>query len=131
LAHTARTVTAAFNAAMAQHGASAATWQVLVLLRAERWGTQAALADAMGIRAATLTHHLNAMQRQGLVRRERDPDNRRVQRVELTDAGMAMFDRLRDVAVAHDRRLAATLAAGEAERLGDLLRRVQAGFEAS
>src|SRR4051812_12934618 len=85
LARTARVVTQAFERAMAQAGGSASTWQVLVLVRSEQWGTQAQMAEAMGITGATLTHHLNALERQGLVRRWRDDENRRVQHVALTD----------------------------------------------
>src|SRR3954449_5722518 len=84
LSRTARAVTQAFERAMAEAGGSAAAWQVLVLIRSEQWGTQASLAEAMGITGATLTHHLNALERQGLVRRWRDGGNRRRQRAELT-----------------------------------------------
>src|SRR3954452_22765069 len=105
LARTARTVSQAFERAMAAAGGSAAAWQVLVLVRSEQWGTQAQLAEAMGITGATLTHHLNALERQGLVRRWRDEDNRRRQRAELTAEVEALFDRLRGVARAHDERL--------------------------
>src|SRR4051812_3889108 len=98
LARTARAVTNAFERAMAEAGGSASVWQVLVLVRSQQWGTQSEMAEAMGISAATLTHHLNAMEEQGLVRRWRESSNRCVQRVELTDAGIAMFDQLRDAA---------------------------------
>ena len=81
----------------------------------------------MGVTSATLTHHLNALEKDGLIRRWREAENRRVQRVELTDAGSAMFDRLRDVAVKHDARLRALLSAEEIEQLGGLLDRLAQG----
>jgi MarR family transcriptional regulator for hemolysin len=127
LARTARTVSQAFERAMAAAGGSAAAWQVLVLVRSEQWGTQAQLAEAMGITGATLTHHLNALERQGLVRRWRDEDNRRRQRAELTAEGEALFDRLRGVARAHDERLREQLTAAEAQQLAELLERLRAG----
>jgi MarR family transcriptional regulator, transcriptional regulator for hemolysin len=126
LTRTARTVGQAFEHAMAEAGGSAATWQVLVLIRARQWGQQSEMAAAIGISGATLTHHLNALERQGLVRRWREEANRRVQRVELTAEGVATFDRLRSVAQAHDERLRATLAPGEAEQLGALLAKLRA-----
>jgi MarR family transcriptional regulator for hemolysin len=125
LARTARVVTAAFERAMAEAGGSASTWQVLLLVRSRQWGTQSAMAEAMGITGATLTHHLNALERQGLVRRWREAD-RRAQRVELTDDGIALFDRLREVAMRHDARLRAALTDAEAAELGDLLDRLRA-----
>src|SRR5213595_2541434 len=109
LARTARVVTNAFERAMAEARGSAAAWQVLLLVRSEQWGTQARMAEAMGISGATLTHHLNALERQGLVRRWRDDGNRRVQRVALTDEGDALFERLRAVALRHDERLRSRL----------------------
>jgi MarR family transcriptional regulator for hemolysin len=128
LARTARAVSAAFERAMAEAGGSASTWQVLLLVRSEQWNNQSELARAMGITGATLTHHLNALERQGLVRRWRDEGNRRVQRVELTAAGAALFDRLRAVAVAHDERLRAELTDAEVGRLSELLGKLRTGL---
>jgi MarR family transcriptional regulator for hemolysin len=129
LTRTAHAVTQAFERAMAAAGGSAAAWQVLVLVRAGHSGTQAAMAKQLGLTGATLTHHLNALESQGLVRRWRDPSNKRVQQVELTDAGLAMFDKLRSVAFAHDARLRAALGDDDAARLGELLERLRLGLE--
>jgi MarR family transcriptional regulator for hemolysin len=52
-----------------------------------------------------LTHHLNRMEASGLVTRRRDPANRRVHRVELTEAGEATFARLVEAVAAFDERL--------------------------
>ena len=129
LTRTARTVSTAFERAMADAGGSAATWQVLLLVRTQNWGTQSAMAKSMGITAATLTHHLNALERQGLVRRWREPGNRRNQHVELTEPGRELFGRLRHVAVEHDARLRGRLSDAEAEQLGALLDRLRAALE--
>ena len=129
LTRTARVVSQAFERAMADAGGSASVWQVLLLVRSQQWGTQSEMAEAMGISGATLTHHLNAMEEQGLVRRWRESSNRRVQRVELTDAGRALFDRLRDVARTHDERLRSNLSDEESAQLAELLERLQAGVE--
>jgi MarR family transcriptional regulator for hemolysin len=131
LARTARVVSQAFEQAMAKAGGSASTWQVLLLVRAQKWGTQSQLAQELGITGATLTHHLNSLEDRGLVRRWRESSNRRVQHVELTDAGVKMFDRLREVAQGHDRRLRSHLTEEEADRLGELLDRLQAGVGAA
>jgi MarR family transcriptional regulator for hemolysin len=127
LTRTARVVSQAFDRAMAAAGGSASIWQVLVLVRAQKWGTQAQMAEQMGITGATLTHHLNMLENRGLVRRWRDADNRRVQHVELTDAGIELFDRLRVVAQAHDRRLRSGLSDEDIGRLGELLDRLESG----
>jgi MarR family transcriptional regulator for hemolysin len=125
LGRTARLVGAEFGRAMAEAGGSAATWQVLLLVRSQKWGNQAQMARAMGITGATLTHHLNALERQGLVRRWREEDNRREQRVELTEEGAALFERMRSAAQAYDRRLRSALEPGEAEQLIGLLAKLR------
>jgi MarR family transcriptional regulator, transcriptional regulator for hemolysin len=129
LTRTAHAVSQAFERAMAQAGGSASTWQVLLLVRSGQWGTQARMAAAMGITGATLTHHLNALEAQGLVRRWREPGDRRTQRAELTEAGEVAFRRLREVARRHDARLRAGLTEHEIATLAGLLDRLQAAVE--
>jgi MarR family transcriptional regulator for hemolysin len=128
LARTARVATNAFEQALSAAGGSVAAWQVLLLVRSGEWGTQSELARAMGISSATLTHHLNALESQGLVRRWRDAGNRRVQRVELTPEGEALFDRLRGVAARHDQRLRSNLTDEETAQLAELLGKLEAGL---
>jgi MarR family transcriptional regulator for hemolysin len=72
--------------------------------------------------ASIVTHRLNAAERQGLVRRWREPDKRRVQRVELTPEGIATFDRLWAVAVGHEERLRAEFTPGRARAVRGLPR---------
>ena len=129
LARTARVVGQAFDRALAEAGGSASTWQVLLLVRSGQWGQQSEMAAAMGVTSATLTHHLNALERQGLVRRWREESNRRVQRVELTEEGVARFDRMREVAMRHDARLRAVLADDELATLAGLLDRLRSAVE--
>src|SRR3954451_2712188 len=128
LARTARTVGQAFDRVLSEAGGSAPTFQVLLLVRSEQWGTQAQMAEAMGITGATLTHHLNALEKQGLVRRWREEGNRRVQRVALTKDGEALFERLRVVAQRHDERLHAALGEDGVAGLAELLDRLQANL---
>jgi MarR family transcriptional regulator for hemolysin len=129
LARTARVVTQAFERAMAEAGGSASTWQVLLLVRTQEWGNQAQMAEALGITGATLTHHLTAMEKQGLVRRWREDSNRRVQHVELTPEGESLFGRLRGVAMAHDARLRASFSEDELTLLAELLDRLKGAVE--
>ena len=129
LSRTAHAATQAFERAMAEAGGSASAWQVMLLVRSGEWGTQSRLAEAMGVSGATMTHHLNALEAQGLVRRWRDDANRRVQRVELTDDGAALFERLRAVALRHDERLRSRLTDDETAQLAELLEKLRAGLD--
>jgi MarR family transcriptional regulator, transcriptional regulator for hemolysin len=105
LARAARTVSRAFDNALAEAGGSLPVWLVLLNLKTRQVSSQRELAEAVGVREATLTHHLNAMDTQGLVTRTRDPANRRIHVVELTPAGEAAFIRLAEAATTFDRRL--------------------------
>src|SRR5205814_3175324 len=111
----------AFEDELAAAGGSLPTWLILLSLKSGRPETQRELAKAVGIQGATMTHHLDALERTGLVTRTRDPSNRRVQRVELTQEGDAAFDRLRKVAVKFDQRLRTDLSDDELARVGDVL----------
>ena len=105
LARAARTVSRAFDDALTEAGGSLPVWLVLLNLKTRQLSSQRDLAEAVGVREATHTHHLNAMDSQGLVTRTRDPANRRVHVVELTPAGEAAFIRLAEAATAFDRKL--------------------------
>ncbi|HYO37777.1 MAG TPA: MarR family transcriptional regulator [Geodermatophilus sp.] len=100
-----RVLARAFDRALAADGGSTSTWLVLLAAKQGTHRTQAELAEAVGVRGPTLTHHLDGLERAGLVTRERTPDDRRGQRVTLTPAGEELFVRLRETAVAFDRRL--------------------------
>jgi MarR family transcriptional regulator for hemolysin len=125
LARSAKSVSRAFDDALAQAGGSLPVWLVLISLKSQRPGNQRALADAVGIKEATLTHHLNTMDAQGLITRERDPANRRVHVVELTEAGEEAFGRLRDAAIAFDQRLRRGISGEDVAVLEDLLGRLE------
>jgi MarR family transcriptional regulator for hemolysin len=126
LERAARVVSRAFDEALGEAGGSLPIWLVLLNLKIGRAANQRMLAEAVGVTEATLTHHLNAMEKAGLVTRRRDPDNRRVHLVELTEAGEAAFLRLREAAMAFDRRLRRGVSADDAATLEDVLSRLSA-----
>jgi MarR family transcriptional regulator, transcriptional regulator for hemolysin len=121
LTRTARTVSRAFNEALEAAGGSLPTWLILLSLKTRSLGNQRELAEAIGIQQATLTHHLNAMSTAGLLTRDRDPGNRRVHIVTLTDTGDAMFFRLRDAAIAFDKRLRHGISDAQISAVGAVL----------
>jgi MarR family transcriptional regulator for hemolysin len=105
LTQAARSVSRAFDEALARAGGSLPVWLVLLNLKIRPDASQRGLAREIGLREATLTHHLNAMEAGGLLTRRRDPANRRVHIMELTKAGEESFLRLREAASGFDRQL--------------------------
>jgi MarR family transcriptional regulator, transcriptional regulator for hemolysin len=105
LARVSRAISRAFDDTLGEAGGSLPMWLVILNLKTRRLANQRELAEAVGIREATLTHHLNAMEVGGLITRRRDIANRRIHVVELTESGEAAFLRLRKAAVAFDQQL--------------------------
>ncbi|RUY00203.1 MarR family transcriptional regulator, partial [Mesorhizobium sp. M2A.F.Ca.ET.040.01.1.1] len=79
---------------------------------------------------ATLTHHLNAMETQGLLTRRRDPENRRVHQVALTELGEALFEKLRLAAVDFDKRLRAGIPEDRLAEFAEVLAMLRRNAEA-
>ncbi len=125
LSRTAKAASRAFDQALADAGGTLPMWLVLIGIKGARLASQRELASSVGIEGATLTHHLNAMERQGLLTRQRDPANRRAHVVELTEKGEALFHRLRGAAVAFDRRLRAGLDEDELDAFARTLAKLQ------
>ena len=125
LTRTASVLSRAFDDALAAAGGSRPIWLILLALKTQRLANQRKLAEAVGVQGATLTHHLNAMEADGLVTRRTDPTNRRVHLVELTSHGDALFHRLRAAAVGFDQRLRAGLTDSDVTSLARLLDRLR------
>jgi MarR family transcriptional regulator for hemolysin len=126
----ARSVGRAFDEALAQAGGTLPVWLILLNLKVRRPGNQRELAEAVGIREATLTHHLNAMDADGLITRTRDAANRRIQVVTLTDKGDQAFQSLAGAAIAFDAKLRTGLAETDLATLETLLTRLSANVAA-
>jgi MarR family transcriptional regulator, transcriptional regulator for hemolysin len=126
LTRSARTIERAFDDAMAARGGSISIWLILLTLRAGGTRSQREIARSIGLQAATLTHHLNAMETDGLVSRRRDPGNRRNHLVELTPAGEELFGQLRELAASFDATLRAGIEPEDLEAFGRVLGRMYA-----
>jgi MarR family transcriptional regulator, transcriptional regulator for hemolysin len=121
LGRASRVVSRAFDDALEEAGGTLPVWLILLNLTIHRPDNQRELAEAVGVREATLTHHLNSMDTRGLITRRRDADNRRIHVVELTDEGQALFERLQRAAVAFDLQLRQGLDESDIDTLSGLL----------
>src|SRR4051794_11179628 len=126
LADVARDVGRAFDQALVEHGGSRPLWMVLLALKSGAAASQQQIADHIGIRGATLTHHLSGMEERGLVVRTREPGDRRTQVVRLTDEGEHLFVALAGAAREFDKGLRRGLKADDVAQLDALLQRLHA-----
>ncbi|MGM3274520.1 MarR family winged helix-turn-helix transcriptional regulator [Ralstonia sp. 24A2] len=126
LAQTSKVVGRAFDDALQERGGTLPEWLILKALMQGGHRTQAELATTVGVQGPTLTHHLNGMEKAGLLVRSPLPDNRRVHQVDLTPAGRALFLKLREAAIAYDARLRAGIDDADLEVFRAVLRRMAA-----
>jgi MarR family transcriptional regulator for hemolysin len=126
VARTGRVLSLQFNDVLADAGGSLPQWLILTALKQGSHTMQREIAAAIGIEGATLTHHLNRMEADGLVRRERVAGNRRSQVVTLTPAGEALFASLLRAVIAFDRQLRAGFSDRDLAAVHRLLARLRA-----
>jgi len=81
------------------------------------------------ISSAGITSRLDRLEKRGLVRRERHPNDRRGVLVELTDEGRRVLDEAVKANTEAERELLATLDPIEARELASLLKKLLAGLE--
>jgi DNA-binding MarR family transcriptional regulator len=101
-----RALIAAETPILERHELSMWGYSVLLGLDAEPVYTQAALAKAIGADKTRIIGVLDELQRRGLITREPDPSDRRVNLVSLTDEGRALRDRVqRDIQTGEEKLL--------------------------
>jgi len=77
---------------MAAKGASFARAKMLMHISRQGQLRSIDLASALGYAPRTITEAIDGLERDGLVRREPDPDDRRAKRISLTPAGIAAIE---------------------------------------
>ena len=123
---TAHCIRGHFEDALAKEGATLATWVVLNGVDRGRWPSQTDLAKDLRIEGATVTRHLDRLEREGLVNRSRDPEDRRQIAVQLSPAGKTLHRRLRAVARTLDDRACEGLTDRDRASLRRALERMRA-----
>jgi MarR family transcriptional regulator for hemolysin len=119
----------AFEAAMADAGGSLATWIVLSAVNNEvGFINQSVLASRVRLEGATITHHVDRLEQQGLVRRRPDPGDRRVRHVELTPAGEKLHAELMEAAKAFESRALAGVSQAARAQLRDALEQIRSNL---
>lgn len=109
---------------LAPHGLTPAALNVLLMVRYVGGGdglSQRAISERMIVSTSNVTGMVDRLERQRLVERVPDPDDRRVNRVRVTAAGTALLDRLWPGYVEEIRAFLAPVPAGERKNLAQLL----------
>ncbi|HEX4521031.1 MAG TPA: MarR family transcriptional regulator [Gaiellaceae bacterium] len=128
LVFTAKSMREAFEDMLAAEGATLPGWVVLSGLADMGCVTQGALASHAHLEGATITHHVDKLEAAGLVRRQLDPLDRRVRRLELTEAGTELHRRLLGAVIAMQRRVLAGIDPADMAVLARCLETIQANL---
>jgi MarR family transcriptional regulator for hemolysin len=131
LVFTAKEVRRRFEARLAEAGGSLPVWAILSALELGPHRSQHELAGALHIEGPTLTRQLDRLEADGLISRQRDPGDRRAVRVETTEAGKQLYERLLKVAMTTDAEVRGELSEREVETLQRLLSKVRSALESA
>jgi len=123
-----RVLRASADTALAPLGIAAPSYGVLLRLAEDDGLSQGDLARRQSVEPPSMCRMVDRLQRDGLVRRRRDADDRRVVRVHLTDRGREVIARGSTLLDDHHRRLATALGPGQRRTLRGLLDRLTAGL---
>ncbi len=111
-----------------EFGLSYGEWQLLGSLR-RRPRSPGWLADHHDLSSGAMTNRLDRLETAGLVRRERDPNDRRALIVEITDEGRAVWESAVGTQAVKEQLVTSALSEAEKKRLNALLRRLMLEFE--
>jgi MarR family transcriptional regulator, transcriptional regulator for hemolysin len=124
LVFTAKAVREAFEDTLREAGSSLGAWVVLSAVSDEGIISQSALASHVHLEGATITHHVDRLEELGLVRRQLDPKDRRVRKIELTPEGERLHRDLLAAVREFERSLFADLSDRQLTELRKTLTRI-------
>jgi DNA-binding MarR family transcriptional regulator len=111
------------------HGVTRGQFPVLLMLWEQEGLTQTHLAEALAVEQPTMANTLKRMERDGLIQRVADPDDRRQARVHLTPRGRDLREALTGSARDANAAALAGLSAEERQQFLALARRIVANLE--
>lgn len=127
-----RRISRALEETLAEQGLALSDYKVLGALR---WAgppyqrSAGELARIAELSSGAMTNRLDQLERAGLLRRLRDPDDRRGVLVEPTEEGRKLWERAIGVQARKESLIASALDEDEKEQLNELLRRVLLALE--
>jgi DNA-binding MarR family transcriptional regulator len=102
-------------------------WGVMAVLEEEGPLSQQRLGEKLGVNRTMMVGVIDGLEGAGLVRRGRNPQDRRSYALELTDAGREALERTSPEIMQTERRFVGALSAAERDRLAELLRALLLG----
>ena len=119
-----------FEETLAEFGLTWADWKILsALTRKDEPRSAGKLAEIAQLSSGAMTNRLDRLEEAGLVRRLRDPDDRRGVLVELTRKGRQTYRDSSGAEAEKEALIASSLTKAEKKELNSLLRRLMIEFD--
>jgi DNA-binding MarR family transcriptional regulator len=119
----------AFRASLGEAGLTKEEWKVLMALhdsvRSHGW-----LCQDLDVSTGAMTNRLDKLERRGLIRRARDPHDRRGVLLELTETGQSQLQEYVGAGAGRERQLLDELTTAEKDELNRLLSKLLASLHA-
>jgi DNA-binding MarR family transcriptional regulator len=113
-----------FGERLAPLGLEPRQFGMLTRLAANEGRSQQAIGELIGLNPTRMVFLVDELEKQGLVERRRNPDDRRSHALYLTDQGRARLSEAVRVSAGHDREIGASLTGAQRKELAALLRQV-------
>ncbi|MFZ2311999.1 MAG: MarR family transcriptional regulator [Methylobacter sp.] len=117
-----------FNKAAEPIGFTHAQWRALVHLSENQNCRQIDLAEILEIKPITLVKQIDLLEEAGLVRRNKDSEDRRAYRLEITAKALPIIDRLWKVADTVEAQVLSVLNQQEQQQITALLERIKSSI---
>jgi len=125
LAETHRIMRRVYDRSASALGVTTAQWRLLLRLSREPGLKQVELAERLDVEPITACRIVDRLEEAGLVERQRDPDDRRAWRLELTAKAAPILEKLRLLAEEMSGEAFAGLSPGEIESLRTALAKIR------
>lgn len=107
-------------------GVSRVGWMTIAAaMQARSPLSQSILADTLAVSHASMVHTIDNLVKNGLVKREPSPSDRRLKRIVVTDAGSHLYSLLRDEVAAARRQMLAIVEPDKLVHLTEVLEKLQ------
>ena len=119
----------ALEETLSHHELTWGEWKVLVSLILGECDSPGELSSGLEVSTGAMTNRLDRLEEAGLIRRVRDPDDRRGVKIELTDAGKRVWTDSTSAQARKEALVASALTKREQTQLNSLLRKLMLEFE--
>jgi DNA-binding MarR family transcriptional regulator len=121
----------ALEETLGEHGLTWGEWKVLgsLILGEGECSSPGELSTELEVSSGAMTNRLDRLEQDGLIRRVRDPEDRRGVKIELTDAGRRAWTDSTSAQARKEALVAAALTKKEQGELNALLRKLMLAFE--